>query len=311
MHKNFNTAVFGGVWCLMFFALFAFGRQARAQDSEIVTLRYQWQPGETFHYSATMNIDAAAVSKGYRANVLSFSMSVPISLEVLRVESNGTARIAVRYGEVKMSISMLGQTLDVRVPARNIKASLNGESVPTGELVDLRASLTSVQKLIRDGFQVTINDRGQVLDASSADEESERHSTLELFELPEYPLRVGDKYVMAKTLAGNFAGSTTGSQNLPLDRPIDVERVLTSIENVGSVRQAKLESRVVETFQGITLDDCSRADVDVNMRYLAVFDVTPGCVAKETGQGTIGISPRDRSTPPIQAKLSYEFQLVP
>jgi len=85
---------------------------------------------------------------------------------------------------------------------------------------------------------------------------------------------------------------------------------VTGIEDVGGVLQARLEAHLVPSFENVALDDGSRVDLDVNMRCRVFFDVTNGRVAREEVHGTVGIRPRDISTPPMEARLSYELRLV-
>jgi len=178
MERNLKKVVYAGLVFLAALALCgneSVSGQARLQQSEAVTLRYRWQVGETLHYSVRMNVEATAVSaEGYRANVLSLNMNMPVSFQVLAVEPSGTAAVAIRYGDVKMAMGVLGQKLDVGVTARSVTASLNGTSLPASQLAELKGDLAPVQRLIRDGLRLVISDRGLVLRAAGTSAPSRR-----------------------------------------------------------------------------------------------------------------------------------------
>jgi len=182
-----------------------------AGAGEAVQLCYRWQQGETLHYVGRVDIEGLALGpEGIRTSVLSLSMNMPISFHVVAAEANGTARVAVRFGELKLGLGLLGQKLDVTVTGRDISAFFNGTALPASELAELRRELVPLQALIREGVHLVTNEWGQVLRCSvpsglGVQGESELGSLVESFELPQQPLRVGDRFVVTRPLSGGFA----------------------------------------------------------------------------------------------------------
>jgi hypothetical protein len=311
---------------------------AMAASGEPIRFRLNWQPGETFRYKFDMSANMSAAGER-----MQMGLETELKLHVIKCEGNIDPRqangakyarsdnkqtvssgehlmeVELEHGDIRMTIGAQGQKIVTVVGKNTVTASLNGRSLPSHQVAQLRKEIGPVQELLKSRIHLWMTRSGKVERVSGLEkldrtmQKSLATDYLQGMMLPEKPLKLGEHFIDKRSL-GTLFSSQPGNKKHPLaDKTIDIVRTLKSIKPDGNGRKlAELTAPLEQRFKDVPFDENgSLATADFDIIYTTFFDIDRGNFVKETAKGTVLFYPKSTNMPSrVEMKINAEMTLV-
>jgi len=287
--------------------VFAVPVHAAAKGNKWIGLRYNFKPGQTLKYSVAANLSGTVAMSGggQQQNVpVNVKLQTNVTMNVLEVDSQGTATANMKLDEVNVDSQSMGQNMQIRLGAGGAKvysggmllydsSQAGGQQLPMGNIPGLQglASGGEVPDMFVKGVTVTISRLGRVampeMAAEAADTAWATGSLDQLF-LPKRLVRPEDRWVPEVSVPGMPA------QEIRVPGVI-LESVFEGIEDFSGAQCAKIVTVLDVDPSGLPIAGLGGPDIDLSKSRLqgrgtAYFDIEQGRFLRQEAEISIDFS---------------------
>ena len=318
----------------------ALGATANAADGEAYQLRLNWDKDRTIAYQFTIHSQLTAQSV-----TTSTTLEFTVTLNVEEAGSRSSAlvpgkpmKVALTYGDVKLTQEAAQRTLTVSITAKELNASVNGRPMDGEQQKTLAKSLAPLQFLLAATPQMRLLDTGKIeevtgLEPNAGQQRESLISSLKAsFALPRKRLRIGDTFTDRRSLGAVLPWLTAASQEEETKEKagdmIEIRRTLTSVSSdsdsgrriavlsgalrwssKGKEKEKGKDKENAGAFPRLSWEGHA-IDADVDLKYETSFDIDRGVQTSDTVTGVITLKAKDLSIGPIEVWVNYQMKLI-
>ena len=306
--KTKKTWVFAAAISLAAMVVVATAVQAAGKGNKWISLRYNFKPGETLKYGVAANLSGTMSMAGGGAQQtmpVSVKLQTNVSMDVLDVDSEGTATARMKLDEISMDVQGMGQSMEMRLGANGMKmysggmlifdsSQAGGEQLPIGNILGLQGlpSGEEVPDVFVKGVTVTITRLGRVaapeLAAQAGIGGVQATGGLDQLFLPTRLVRPGDRWVPELSIPGMPA------QEMQVPG-VTFESIFEGVEEFHGARCAKIVTVLDVDPSGLPLDQLGAPQIDLSKsrvqgRGTAYFDIERGRFLRQDAEMSIEFS---------------------
>ena len=313
-----------------------------ATADEPLLMQLKWKPGETHKYTIHCNSEITASGQSGRMNL---DMDFGYGLRVLeRPNAPGPRRagttppapagtpiylsdpkkpptmdVGLFLDDMKQVIRLGGQKIEIVIGKDEVTARLDGNSLPSSQLGELRDEIKPFQALLKSQIRLVMTRTGRIVKIEglgnlNADmQEDLAKDLLNAVSLPEKALRVGDKFTDVRKLEDMFPRQYGGASAWN-GQAVHATWVLADIHrDTNDHRIARMTALIQQEFQDVPIDeDGNRGGIELDLNGTRLYDIELGTLSLETVTGKVLIRPSGSAHMPglITVKLSVTSKLV-